>query len=163
MLFENKSPRFTGFYTKGVTVSFCSIFTTINNMYYNNIVSSLTLQELQHLPHYPSEILPLFLYLGDKRHACNAALNYDLKITSHVLLGEETAPAYPGKIESLQINIRDDPRDQLPFSEICEFLGKLIFVHNWNPNSIIIQKNAGKRVNVCLCTRNQVVVGRLQQ
>lgn len=76
------------------------------------------------MPHYPSEILPLFLYLGDKRHACNAALNYDLKITSHVLLGEESDPAYPGKIESLQVNVRDDPRDQLPFSEICEFLGK---------------------------------------
>ena len=76
------------------------------------------------MPHYPSEIVPLFLYLGDKRHACNAALNYDLRITSHVLLGEETTPAYQGKIESLHIKVGDDPQEQLPFTDIYEFLGK---------------------------------------
>lgn len=62
--------------------------------------------------------------MGDKRDAWNAALNYDLKISCHVVMGEGITPAYPGKIESLQINIRDDPEDQLPFPEICTFLGE---------------------------------------
>lgn len=81
---------------------------------------------MQHLPHYPSEILPLFLYLGEKRDACNVALNSDLKINSHVVLGEDIAPVFPGKIESLHINIRDSQEYQLPCDEIYEFIGKLL-------------------------------------
>lgn len=80
-------------------------------------------QEVQHLPRYPSEILPLFLYLGEKRDACNAALNYDLKINCHVILGENISPIFPGKIESLHINIRDLQDHQLPCTEIYRFIG----------------------------------------
>ena len=79
---------------------------------------------MQHLPHYPSEILPLFLYLGEKRDACNAALNYDLKISNHVVLGEDIDPVFPGKIESLHIQMKDSQDCQLPCAEIYEFIGE---------------------------------------
>lgn len=81
-----------------------------------------TPREVQHLPRYPSEILSLFLYVGEKRDACNAALNYDLKINHHVALGEDISPLFPGKIESLHVTIRDSQEDQLPFTEIYEFI-----------------------------------------
>ena len=74
---------------------------------------------------YYCEILPLFLYVGEKRDACNAALNYDLKINTHVALGEDIAPAFPGKIESLHVTARDSQDSQLPFEEIYEFIGQL--------------------------------------
>jgi len=97
--------------------------TAFHKCFGNQIV---VLQELQHLPHYPSEILSLFLYVGDKRDACNAALNYDLKITGHVVLGDNIFPAYSGRIESLHIPYDDEPNETpLPFTEICEFLGML--------------------------------------
>lgn len=70
--------------------------------------------------------MPLFLYLGEKRDACNAALNSDLKITTHVVLGGEISPTFPGKINSLHVKIRDDPEEELALSEICEFLGECI-------------------------------------
>lgn len=51
-------------------------------------------------------------------------MNYDLKISGHLVMGEETSPAFPGKIGSLHVKIRDDEQGpQLPFKEICEFLG----------------------------------------
>ncbi len=64
--------------------------------------------------------------MGEKRDACNAALNYDLKINHHVALGEDISPLFPGKIESLHVTIRDSQEDQLPFTEIYEFIGTLI-------------------------------------
>ncbi len=52
-------------------------------------------------------------------------MNYDLKIKAHVALGgDEVSPAFPGKIETLHIRVRDDPQEgQIPLEEICEFLG----------------------------------------
>ena len=84
------------------------------------------LQELQNLPRYPSEILPLFLYLGERCHAYNAAMNYDLKIHAHISLGVELESAYPGAIAELHYDISDEPRQDLlsKFDEIFEFLGK---------------------------------------
>lgn len=81
------------------------------------------LKEVQHLPRYPSEILPLFLYVGEKRDAWDGTINTELKINRHLALGEENSPAFPGKIESLHIMARDSQDEQLPFEEICEFIG----------------------------------------
>jgi serine/threonine/tyrosine-interacting-like protein 1 len=86
----------------------------------------LSLQELQNLPRYPSEILPLFLYLGERCHAYNAAMNYDLKIHAHISLGTELESAYPGTITELHYDISDEPGQDLlsKFDEIYEFLGQ---------------------------------------
>ena len=69
--------------------------------------------------------MPLFLYLGDMRHANNAALNYDLKIRMHILLGAEVEPALPGGVQTLQIKITDDTESNLlpHFAEACTFIG----------------------------------------
>ena len=85
------------------------------------------MQELQHLPVLPSEVLPLFLYLGDRRHAYNAAMNYDLKIHAHVSMGEELHSAFPGSVTELHVDVADCADSDLlgRFEEICEFLGKL--------------------------------------
>jgi len=81
-------------------------------------------QELQHLPFLPSEVLPLFLYLGDRRHAYNAAMNYDLKIHAHVNMGGELHSAFPGAIAELHIDVEDSAGSNLleRFEEICKFL-----------------------------------------
>lgn len=94
-------------------------------------------QELQHLPFLPSEVLPLFLYLGDRRHAYNAAMNYDLKIHAHVNMGGELHSAFPGAIAELHIDVEDSAGSNLleRFEEICKFLGQLNL--NW-PTVIII-------------------------
>ena len=84
-------------------------------------------QELEHLPFYPSEILPLFLYLGDHRHAYNAALNYELKIHTHLNMGSELQTAYPSTIAELHIEVEDSPDADLfsHFEEIYKFLGSM--------------------------------------
>lgn len=84
------------------------------------------MQELQKLPRYPNEVLPLFLYLGDRHHAYNAALNYDLKIHAHLSLGSELHAAYPGSIAELHFDVEDKQDEDLmsKFEEIYEFLGK---------------------------------------
>ena len=85
-------------------------------------------QELQNLPCFPSEILPLFLYLGDHRHAYNASLNYDLKLHNHIRLGndQELPPAFPESTNELHIDVEDTPEADLAsrFEEIVEFIGK---------------------------------------
>ena len=51
-------------------------------------------------------------------------MNYDLKISAHVALGDELTPAHSGKIESLNIKVKDDPKEgRMPLEEICEFIG----------------------------------------
>lgn len=51
-------------------------------------------------------------------------MNYEVKIKAHVALGDEVSPVFPGKIQSLHIKVKDDPKDaQMPLEEICEFLG----------------------------------------
>lgn len=85
-------------------------------------------QELQNLPCFPSEILPLFLYLGDHRHAYNASLNYDLKLHNHLRLGndQELPPAFPESTNELHIDVEDTPQADLSsrFEEIVQFIGK---------------------------------------
>ena len=80
------------------------------------------------MPFYPSEIMPLFLYLGDHRHAYNASLNHDLKIHTHVRLGNERElpPALPESTEELHVDVEDTPQSDLGshFSKIVEFIGK---------------------------------------
>ena len=52
-------------------------------------------------------------------------MNYDLKINAHVALGDEVTSAFPGKIESLHIRVKDDPQEShMPLDEICEFIGE---------------------------------------
>lgn len=80
--------------------------------------------ELEHLPRYPSEILPLFLYLGDRRHAYNAALNHDMKIHAHVNMAAELYTAFPNSIAELHIAVEDKPETILSneFDKICDFI-----------------------------------------
>ena len=91
---------------------------------------SHSLQELQNLPLFPSEIIPLFLYLGDHRHAYNASLNYDLKLHNHLRLGndQELPPAFPESVNELHIDIEDTPDADMTshFEEILEFIGENI-------------------------------------
>ncbi len=89
---------------------------------------SLIIQELQALPCYPSEILPLFLYLGDRRHAYNASLNYELKIRAHLSLGSEMYHAFPEGITELHFDVEDHSGQNLvsKFEEIFKFLGKFL-------------------------------------
>ena len=89
------------------------------------VSSSSPTQELQCLPRYPSEILPLFLYLGDRQQAFNASVNHDLKIHAHLSIGAGLQSAYPGKISELHFDIEDKPDEDLfsRFEEIFEFLG----------------------------------------
>ncbi len=86
----------------------------------------IILQELLSLPRYPSEILPLFLYLGDRHHAYNASLNYDLKIHVHLSLGSKLYPAFPEGVTELHLDVDDQPDQDLlsKFEEIYEFLGE---------------------------------------
>ena len=53
-------------------------------------------------------------------------MNYDLKIHTHVSLGAELHPAYPGTIAELHYDISDEPGQDLlsKFDEIFDFLGK---------------------------------------
>ena len=87
-------------------------------------------QELNNLPFYPSEILPLYLYLGDHRHAYNASLNYDLKIHTHLRLGndQELPPALPASTEELHIDVEDTPQSDLRshFENIVDFIGEIL-------------------------------------
>lgn len=86
------------------------------------------LQELNNLPFFPSEILPLFLYLGDRRHVYNTTMNYDLKIHTHVRLGNdrELPPAFPESTEELHVDVEDTPESDLGphFAKIVDFIGK---------------------------------------
>lgn len=85
----------------------------------------MTLQELECLPHYPSEIVPLFLYLGDERHAYNAAMNYDVKIHVHLNVSHKLDIIYTGAISELRVEVCDDPTTNLlpRFDDIVDFLG----------------------------------------
>ena len=56
---------------------------------------------------HPNEVLPLFLYIGDCGHACNASMNYDLKINSHVNMIADLATLYPGTINELHVEVED--------------------------------------------------------
>lgn len=82
-------------------------------------------QELERLPLYPNEVVPLFLYLGDHRHAYNAAMNYDLRVHAHLNMAAELSPAYPGKIAEMRTEVKDESGTDLlaRFQEIFEFLG----------------------------------------
>ena len=59
------------------------------------------------------------------RHANNAALNYDLKIRTHLLLGQEVEPALPGYVQTLQVNVKDNNESDLlsHYAEACTFIG----------------------------------------
>lgn len=83
-----------------------------------------TPRELECLPHYPSEIIPSFLYLGDERHAFNAATNYDIKIHVHLNVSHKIDTLYTGAISELRVETCDDPTtDLLPrFNDIVDFL-----------------------------------------
>jgi serine/threonine/tyrosine-interacting-like protein 1 len=85
-----------------------------------------TILELEKLPRYPAEILPLSLYLGDRSHAYNAALNYNMKIAVHVNVAAELYPAYPATISTLHVPAKDEESEDLlqRFEEVCEFIGK---------------------------------------
>ena len=82
-------------------------------------------QELERLPLYPNEVVPLFLYLGDHRHAYNAAMNYDLRVHAHLNMAAELGPAYPGKIVEMRTEVKDETGTDLlaRFQEIFDFLG----------------------------------------
>ena len=86
----------------------------------------MSTQELEKLPRYPSEILPLSLYLGDSTHAYNAALNYGLKISIHVNSAAQLYPAFPGTISTLHVGVRDEEEEDLlgRFEEVCDFIGE---------------------------------------
>ena len=79
------------------------------------------------MPRYPNEILPLFLYIGDRGHACNASMNYDLKINTHVCMIAGLPTPYPGAIgEPLHIEVEDKEDTDLlsRFEEIYSFIGE---------------------------------------
>ena len=82
-------------------------------------------QELECLPRYPNEVLPLSLYLGEQCHAYNASLNYDLKIHAHVSVGTELHTAFPGSTPELHIDVEDAPDSNLldHFEDIFQFIG----------------------------------------
>ena len=81
------------------------------------------------MPRYPNEVLPLFLYVGDHGHGCNASMNYDLKINSHVnmMMADLPTPYPAGSINELHVEVEDkEDTDLLPrFEEIYSFIGKL--------------------------------------
>ncbi|XP_065893320.1 serine/threonine/tyrosine-interacting-like protein 1 [Dysidea avara] len=85
------------------------------------IYSSL---ELEHMPRYPSEVLPLFLYVGDHGHACNASMNYDMKINSHINMIAGLPPSYPGSISELHVDVEDKEDTDLlaRFEEIYSYI-----------------------------------------
>lgn len=62
-------------------------------------------------------------------HANNAALNYDLKIRTHLLLGNEVEPALPGEVQTLQIGVGDESESNLltHFAEVFTFIGNVVF------------------------------------
>eukprot|EP00731_Ephydatia_muelleri_P023673 Em0015g1256a len=80
--------------------------------------------ELECLPHYPSEIIPLFLYLGDERHAFSAATNHDVKIHVHLNASHKLDTLYSGAISELRVEACDDPATNLlpKFGDIVDFL-----------------------------------------
>lgn len=78
------------------------------------------------MPRYPNEVLPLFLYIGDHGHGCNASMNYDLKINSHVNMIAGLDTPYPGSISELHVEVEDKEDTDLlaRFEEIYSFIGK---------------------------------------
>ena len=80
------------------------------------------------MPRYPNEVLPLFLYVGDRGHACNASMNYDLKINSHVNMIADLATPYPGTINELHVEVEDKEDTDLlaRFEEIYLYIGKFL-------------------------------------
>lgn len=83
------------------------------------------------MPHYPSEILPHFLYLGDERHAYNPLLNYDMKIKGHINVSSDLYSAWPETINEVHIDVQDVPQANLleRFEEVCSFIGKQRMIH----------------------------------
>ena len=105
-------------------MKYCDVIFNTHQWFAIYLIQNLT-QELQALPHYPSEVLPLFLYLGDRRHAYNASLNSELKIRAHLSVGREMYPAFPEGITELHLDVEDQPDQDLlsKFEEIFEFIG----------------------------------------
>ncbi|XP_019853001.1 PREDICTED: serine/threonine/tyrosine-interacting-like protein 1 [Amphimedon queenslandica] len=83
-----------------------------------------TPKELEHLPHYPSEILPHFLYLGDERHAYNPLLSYDIKIKGHINVSSDLYSAWPETVNEVHVDVQDVPQANLleRFEEVCSFI-----------------------------------------
>lgn len=81
-------------------------------------------QELQCLPHYPSEVLPLFLYLGDTRHASAVATCSTLSIRALInMTGQPTCPASPVAGELCVEG--PDGGELLPrLQELCHLIGE---------------------------------------
>ena len=82
------------------------------------------------MPRYPNEVLPLFLYVGDRGHGCNASMNYDLKINSHVNMIAGLDTPYPGSISELHVEVdnKEDTDLLARFEEVYSFIGKLISI-----------------------------------
>ena len=80
-------------------------------------------QELEHMPRYPNDTVPL-IYVGDCGHACNASMNYDLKIISHVNLIAELNAPYPGTELHVEVEDKDDTDLLAKFEEIYIFIGE---------------------------------------
>lgn len=78
------------------------------------------------MPRYPNEVLPLFLYIGDRGHACNVSMNYDLKINTHVNMIAGQPTPYEGSINTLHIEVEDKEDADLltTFEEIYSYIGE---------------------------------------
>ena len=78
------------------------------------------------MPRYPNEVLPLFLYIGDRGHACNASMNYDLKINNHVNMIANLPTLFQGSINELHIGVEDKEDTDLlaRFEEIYSYIGE---------------------------------------
>lgn len=66
-------------------------------------------------------------------------MNYNLKIHTHLALGQELRPAFSGKVQTLHLKIEDlaDENMLTHFPEICNFIGNVcvqiafLMVHNY--------------------------------
>lgn len=81
-------------------------------------------QELQCLPHYPSEVLPLFLYLGDTRHASSVATVTALGIHAHINM--TGLPICPASLSASELCVEGQDGAELlsRMQELCHFIGK---------------------------------------
>ena len=89
----------------------------------------VSLQELACLPHYPSEVIPLSLYLGDTRHAACVATNAALGIRTRVHLaaaaaGEGTESSLPASLAEVSICVEDGGELLGHLEELCRFIGE---------------------------------------
>ena len=69
------------------------------------------------------------------------SLNYDLKLHSHVRLGndQELPPAFPEVVNELHVDIEDTPQSDMGahFEKIFEFIGELITCVYISPLSLL--------------------------